>query len=228
MPSQQSPGIERITGRYLDAWEHFRDERFSVEDLENELLRSRDPEEVPDASGINQDLYRVAHVGLVSWYGEGEYEVAISPEATDEEWSNRSQDHMNWVRQEVEERQEERAPEPEEEQEASEGLEDDPEVLSHGDYDYMSSFVGGGSDLEGQARFYQAALSPDSHDGVVLRSYQQVASSADEIAEEVCDDSAMSETDCVYRFEVEDKEMAESGDDLEYRVYLREELLLSK
>lgn len=228
MAEQQSPDIERITGRYLDAWEHFENERFSVEDLENELLRSKDPDEVPATSGINQDLYRVACVGLVNWFGEGEYEVAISPDSDDNEWEKRAQDHMGWVRQEVSERQEDRAPEPEEEQKSQGRLGNDPDILSHDGKNYMSSFVGNNSDLEGQARYYQAALSPDRHDGVVLRSYQQVASSADKIADKVCDDSAISETDCVYRFEIEDKEMADVGDDLEYRVYLQEDLLLDK
>ena len=215
--------ITRITNRYLDAWENFGHDSFTAEELETELLRNRDPEDVPDSSSINQDLYRVVSLGLLNWYGEGEYEVAISPDADEEDWSERANEHMNWVKSEVAEREEER-------EDTSEGVsedDDEPEIIRHNDADYMSAFVGPNSDIEGQARYYQAALSPNRHDGVVLRSYQNVASHTDEIAEQICDDRAMSDTDCVYRFETVDEEMEEVNDNLEYRVYLEEQRLLS-
>ncbi|GGM75318.1 hypothetical protein J2752_002840 [Halarchaeum rubridurum] len=100
------------------------------------------------------------------------------------------------------------------------------EIIEHNGSQYMSSFVGNSSDLEGQARYYQAALSPDSHDGVVLRAYQDVARAADKLAEQICDEHIISDTVCVYRFEIDDEEMVNQGDNLEYRVYLNETKLL--
>ena len=222
MPQTQNPGIERITGRYLDGWEHFSHDTFTAEELETELLRNRDPDDVPDSSSIENDLYRAASIGLLNWYGEGEYEIAISPDANTDEWSNRADEHINWIKSKVEEIQEERVAETEETTQE----EGEPEILSYDDDNYMSAYVGPDSDLEGQARYYQAALSPNNHTGVVLRSYQNVASHTDDLAREICDDTSMSETDCVYRFEIVNEQMEEGDDDLEYRVYLQEQRLL--
>lgn len=222
-PESKKPDIERITSRYLDAWEIFQDEHFTADELETELLRKRDPEDVPDSDAINQDLYRVAVLGLVEWYGEGKYSVSIPPEAGNSEWNEVIESQISWIRGITDEKIEERKEE--EEKEIVEDS-DEPEVMEHDGKRYMSAFVGPNSDLESQARYYQAALSPESNDGVVLRSYQGVANSATKLAERICDGDEMSETDCVYRFEMDDEEMADVGDDLEYRVFLTETRLL--
>jgi hypothetical protein len=168
-------------------------------------------------------LYRVAALGLVDWYGEGKYRVSISPDAGDSRWTELIESQISWIRGVIDEEQEERADE--EEEEVVEDS-DEPEIMEHDGKRYMSAFVGPKSDLESQARYYQAALSPKKHDGVVLRSYQGVANSTTKLAKKICDDNQMSETDCVYRFEMDDEEMADVGDDLEYRVFLSETRLL--
>jgi hypothetical protein len=223
MPDPQKPDIERITNRYIDAWEKFGDERFSTEELENELLRSRDPEDVPSDDKINQDLYRISNLGLVKWFGEKEYQVALPPDSGEDIWKEVIEKQTSWVRSEVENRLEERVEEPEEDEKE---FSDSPEVIEHDNQRYMSAFVGPKSELEGQARYYQAALSPNEHDGVVLRAYQDVADSAEKLAEDITNDKEMSNTACVYRFEVNDMVMEDLGDDLEYRIYLNETKLL--
>jgi hypothetical protein len=222
-PEPKKPDIERITNRYVDAWESFEHERFSAEELENELLRIKDPEDVPDADKINNDLYRISKFGLVDWFGGREYRVAISPEADEGDWRELVENQIEWVRSEIADRVEERVDETEE---TEQELSDTPEVIEHDEKNYMSAFVGPQSDVEGQARYYQAALSPKTHDGVVLRAYQDVADSAERLADEITDDGKMSETVCVYRFEIDDQEMADVGDNLEYRIYLNESKLL--
>ncbi|WP_154020987.1 hypothetical protein [Haloarcula sp. CBA1127] len=222
-PTAKKPDIERITGRYIDAWELFGDEIFSAEELETELLRNRDPEDVPDSDKIDQDLYRVSVLGLVEWFGEGRYRVSIPPESDEEQWSDIIESQVSWVRSEIDARRDERRQKQDEPEERSK---DEPEVLEYDGNRYMSAFVGPNSNLNSQARYYQAALSPQDHDGVVLRSYQGVANATTKLAEKICDDEKMSDTDCVYRFEISDEEMADVGDDLEYRVYLKETRLL--
>jgi len=221
-PEPKKPDIEKITGRYLDAWDIFEQEIFTADGLETELLRKRDPEDVPDSNAINQDLYRVAALGLVDWYGEGKYRVSIPPEADDSNWTELVESQVSWMRDIIEEELEEREEEDEEIVEDS----DEPEVMEHDGKRYISAFVGPNSDLESQARYYQAALSPQKHDGVVLRSYQGVANSTTKLAEKICDDEEMSDTDCIYRFTMDHEEMADVGDDLEYRVFLSETRLL--
>lgn len=223
MVRPKHPDIERITGRYLDAWEIFDEEKFTAGDLETELLRNRDPDDVPDDSSIYQDLYRVSAYGLVHSYGNKEFQVAIPPESSDDEWSQRATEHMQWVRGEVVKRQEERSPEPED----SPADEGDPKILAHNGGNYMSAFVGPNSDLDGQSRYYQAVLSPGKHTGVVLRSYQNVAASTSKLADQICDDDIMSETGCIYRFEKADEKLVDVDGDLEFRVYLDETRLLS-
>lgn len=223
-PEPKKPDIERITGRYIDAWDIFGGEIFDAGELETELLRKRDPEDVPDEDAIDQDLYRVAALGLVDWYGEGQYRVSISPEADSQQWDELVESQVSWVRGIVDEKFEERKEE-EEEKEIVEDT-DEPEVMEYDGKRYMSAFVGPNSDLESQARYYQAALSPKNHDGVVLRSYQEVANYTKKLAEKISNDDEMSSTDCVYRFELENEEMADVGDDLEYRVFLSETRLL--
>jgi hypothetical protein len=222
-PEPQKPDIERITNRYIDAWETFGKERFSVDDLENELLRQRDPEDVPDANKINQDLYRVTQLGLVTWYGEGNYQVAISPESDSDDWKSVVEDHIEWIQSEIHSRLEEREEDENEEDQASS---EDPDIIEYNGEQYLSAFVGRDSDIDGQARYYQAALKPSTHDGVVLRAYQDVADSAEKLAEKITDDDKIKETVCVYRFSIHDTQMAETDDDLEYRVYLDETKLL--
>ncbi|MCL9815091.1 hypothetical protein [Natranaeroarchaeum aerophilus] len=222
-PSRKRPDIERITNRYVDAWENFGYERFSASDLETELLRAKDPEDVPDESSINQDLYRISMLGVVEWYGDREFKIAISPDENDSDWSEEMQEQTSWVRSEIDSRVEERR-EPEE---TESELDNDPDILQHDDQKYLSAFVGPSSDIDGQARYYQAALSPNKHDGVVLRSYQNVAKSTDELANEITDDEKMDDTECIYRFEAADEQVVEVDDGLEYRVYLDETRLLS-
>lgn len=220
-PEPKKPDITRITGRYIDAWEMFGTDIFSSDELETELLRNRDPEEVPDSDKIDQDLYRVSGLGLVDWFGKGKYRVAISPDAGRKEWDGLIEQQTQWIHSETNKLLEEREEEVDSLEES-----DSPEIIEYNGLKFMSAFVGPSSDLEGQARYYQAALSPDSHDGVVLRSYQGVANSTTELAEQVCDEDLISETDCVYRFEVAGEEMAKVDDDLEFRVYLKETRLL--
>ncbi|WP_251344072.1 hypothetical protein [Haloplanus halophilus] len=221
-PESKRPDIKRITGRYLDAWEEFGDDRFTCEELETELLRKRDPEDVPSAKSIYQDLYRVASLGLVEWYGENQYRVAIPPHADDRQWTTLIEAQIGWMRDRIGEALATR----DDDEEPEEDERTDPEVLEHDGRRYMSAFVGPRSDLESQARYYQAALSPAKHDGVVLRSYQRVANSTKKLAERICDEKEMDDTDCVYRFELSDEEMVEVGDDLEYHVFLSETRLL--
>lgn len=223
-PKPQKPDIERITNRYIDAWETFGEEKFSVDSLEKELLRQRDPEDVPDADKINQDLYRVTLLGLVTWFGEGHYQVSVPPESDSSDWENLLEDQVEWIQSEVEDRVEERQENKEEEKEQS--LSDDPDIIQHDGQSYLSAFVGPNSDIEGQARYYQAALNPSTHDGVVLRAYQDVADSAEKLADEIVDNDRMSDTVCVYRFEINDTKMEENDEGLEYRVYLNETKLL--
>ena len=222
-PEPKRPDIERITNRYLDAWERFGEDRFTVEELENELLRARDPEDVPSDKQINNDLYRVAVLGLVDWFGEGEYRAAVSPETKESEWADLIEDQLDWIRSEIKDRIEERSEEPEAD---GEELLDSPEIIEHKDNEYMSAFVGRKSEVDGQARYYQAALSPGTHDGVVLRAYQDVADSAEKLGKKISNDDIMSDTVCVYRFDIADMEMKDIGDHLEYRVYLNENKLL--
>jgi len=227
-PETQKPDIERITNRYIDAWEAFGEDVFSVEELENELLRTRDPENVPGTDSIKNDLYRVSILGLVDWFGEGKYRVAIPPQAEDSEWNGLMEDQMEWMHSEIKDRIDERkrAEEEQAEQEDEESLSDSPEKIEYNGSEYMSAFVGSQSELEDQARYYQAALSPKKYDGVVLRAYQDVADSAEELANSITADNKMRDTVCVYRFEIHDKEMVDVGDHLEYRIYLSETELL--
>jgi hypothetical protein len=222
-PESKKPDIEQITNRYIDAWEIFGHDRFTTEDLENELLRTegRDPEDVPSDDKIYNDLYRLSKLGLVEWFGGKKYRVIISPEENENKWEKVFEEQMEWVRSEVEHRIEEREEEPEEEQG---GLPDTPDVIEHNGNRFMSAFVGPSSEIDGQARYYQAALSKKEHDGVVLRAYQDVADSAENLAENITDDNKMSNTVCVYRFEIEDYEMDDDSD--EYRIYLSETKLL--
>jgi hypothetical protein len=221
-PEPQKPDIERITNRYIEAWEIFEDERFTADELETELLRQKDPEDVPGSDSIDQDLYRVSVLGLVKWFGEGKYQVKISPDANKSEWSDLVEDQTEWVQSEINERLEERQePETEEKEEP-----DGPEIIEYDGLNYLSAFVGPNSDIEGQARYYQAALSPSLHNGVVLRAYQDVADSAEKLADKITNDEEMSDTVCVYRFEINDMKMEEVEDGLEYRVFLDETKLL--
>jgi hypothetical protein len=222
-PDPQKPDIERITNRYIDAWESFGEEKFNVDRLEKELLRQRDPEDVPNADKINQDLYRVSLLGLVTWFGEGDYQVAIPPEANNTGWEDLVEDQVAWIQSEIEDRIEERQ---EDKQDEEQSLSEDPDIIKYDGQNYLSAFVGPNSDINGQARYYQAALKPSTHDGVVLRAYQDVADSAEKLADEIVDNDNMSETVCVYRFEIHDTKMEETDDDLEYRVYLEETKLL--
>jgi len=226
-PQPQKPDIERITNRYVDAWEAFGDDLFSVEELENELLRKRDPENVPETNSIKNDLYRVSILGLVNWFGGGKYRVAIPPQTEDSDWNDLMENQIEWIRSEVAERTEERKKAKEDEEEQNEeALSDSPERINYDGSEYMSAFVGAQSEVEDQARYYQAALSPKKYDGVVLRAYQDVADSAEELAKSITNDDEMAETVCVYRFEIHDKEMVDVGDHLEYRIYLSETELL--
>jgi hypothetical protein len=221
-PKPQKPDIERITNRHIEAWEKFKKERFTADELETELLRQKDPEDVPDSDSIDRDLYRVSMLGLVEWFGEGKYQVKISPEADGTEWNELIEDQIDWVRSEVDDRLEERQePEPNERKES-----DGPEIIEHNGKNYLSAFVGPSSDIEGQARYYQAALSPSLHNGVVLRAYQDVADSAEKLADKITDNERMSDTSCVYRFEVNDMMMEELEEGLEYQVFLDETKLL--
>jgi len=224
MAKAKKPDIERITGRYLDAWEVFGDEKFTTDELETELLRKRDPEDVPDSDKINQDLYRVSVIGLVEWFGDGQYRVSISPNADTEDWEELIENQTEWVHSEAAERLRER--EAESEDESSESDDSSPEILEYDTEKFMSAYVGPDSNLDSQVRYYQAALTPKSHDGVVLRSYQGVADATEKLAKEICDDNKISNTGCVYRFEIAEEEMVDVGDDLEYRVYLKETKLL--
>lgn len=221
-PKKQKPDIEQITNRYLDAWETFGKERFTTDELETELLRQRDPEDVPSDDQIYQDLYRATKLGIIDWFGGNKYQVTISPEATKQQWGELMEKHSTWVSSEISKRVDER----EKEQTEDDQLDDEPEIIEYDGQQYMSAFVGGSSDVQGQARYYQAALSPTEHDGVVLRSYQDVAGSAEKLAKKITDDDRMSKTVCVYRFEIEDMKMEDLGDDLEYRIYLNETKLL--
>lgn len=222
-PETQKPDIERITNRYIQAWEIFGKERFSTDGLEKELLRKKDPEDVPNSDQIYQDLYRATMLGLVKWFGEGTYQVAVSPESEGNDWEDLISDQVSWVQSEVDKRLDERK---ERKMEEKEDDPDGPEVIEHNGQRYLSAFVGPQSDLDGQARYYQAALKPSAHDGIVLRAYQDVADSAEKLSEKITDDDGMSETVCVYRFEVDDMKMEETDDNLEYRVYLDETKLL--
>ncbi|MWV38831.1 hypothetical protein [Natrialba sp. INN-245] len=222
-PASQKPDVERITNRYIQAWEIFGEDRFSTDDLEKELLRKKDPEDVPDSNKIYQDLYRTTMLGLVKWFGEGTYQVAISPKAGESDWDNLVTNQIDWVQSEVNNRIEERR---EDQAEEKKDDPDGPEIIEYNGKNYLSAFVGPQSDIDGQARYYQAALKPSAHDGVVLRAYQDVADSAEKLSKEITDDDEISNTVCVYRFEVSDMKMEETDDDMEYRIYLGETKLL--
>jgi hypothetical protein len=63
--SPQLPGIGKPTKTYLDAWEQFGGEIFSIEDLHKQLLReSTEPEKIPSQDTLNSRLARAAVAGV--------------------------------------------------------------------------------------------------------------------------------------------------------------------
>ncbi|WP_152417856.1 hypothetical protein [Haloferax mucosum] len=219
---ENKPGVEKSVEAYIDAWEFFGDKRFDVQNLENELLRNRDPADVPEGSKLDGRLYRAAALGLVETYGKKEYRVVVSPESEEDSWREVIQKHINWIQGEIQSQMEAREEESVEEPEEKPREKEEPKILSFEGHEYMSTFVGPSNEVKDQGRFYQTMLDPDKHDGVVLRSYQNVAESTRELAEEICNDDEIAETGCMFRFRIEDEDLVNVEGDREYRVYLRE------
>ena len=211
------PGVDHLTSAYFDAWENFGDEKFTTEELRNELLKeSTEPENVSDETTIYSSLYRAATIGLVVFHGEKTFSVQITPEFSKEERHEVATNHIDRLWKEVEKERDRRAEQEREVEEKS--------VLTYDEDSFIRTFVGRNTDIEENLEgYFQAAFDPEEHTGVVLESWTSVAEAADKLAEDLTDDDLTSNVGLLYRFEKAGEEVTtdEKGEKV-LRIYLKE------
>lgn len=222
MSDSKLPGIDSTVETYLDAWDIFEKKEFNVEELWKDLMsRSSDVDSVPEESTLDSRLYRAAAFGLADWYGDSTYRLRIGPNEDDEEWKAQAHKHMQEIKEQIQMAYQDR----------KENRNQSDDGLSTDEYDgdvYVRSDVGPDTDLEGQARFYNAVLNQtEDHSGIVLRCFPQVWKEVEELAEEITDDEKMEDAGCMYRFERVGADLVPVDDDQEYRIYLRETRFLN-
>jgi len=215
--SGQLPGVDRLTEIYFDAWENFAEEKFTPEELRNELLKeSTEPDNVPDESAIYSSLYRAATIGLVLFHGDKTFNIQITPEDPEEKRHEIVTKHMDRLWEKVEQEEEKRIEESDDTDQKS--------ILTHNSESYVRTFVGRKTDIkENLEGYFQAAYNPEEHAGVVLESWTTVADAADDLARKLTDNEKTSEIGLLYRFDKSEEEVTidEEGEKV-IRIYLKE------
>lgn len=224
------PGLSGCAETYADAWDHFGDESFDVDDLRKSLITetatrdSSDIDDVPGVSALNSRLYRLAAFGLVKWFGKGRYQIWCAPDEDPNAWNKKIVDRVPELHERLKEEVESRERRTMEQKQGSE-----PKKIEYDGDDYLQAFVGKDTDLDGQAGYYYSVLDADQDvAGVVLCAYGRLVDHVDNLAEDICDDEKMAETMCPFRFEQVASDLHRNEDDeLVYRVYLRETRFLN-
>ena len=211
MAMDPSPDINDCVDLYLHVWDRFGEHPFTVERLINQPV-NQDVHSLDGKDEAQRHLDMLVEYGLVN-HNDRQYWVHCLPNENLSAWRERTRSPEAIYRLvQQAKRQRERG-----------SRADSPETFEYEDEEFVS--VSADEDTDRSVLMTtvanQMSRSP-TFDGIVVRSPADQIGYIQQLADELCDAEAMSETDLSHCFEkVTSNIRGEHKDDLEYHLYLR-------
>lgn len=197
------PDLDNCVTVYLDAWNEFGSDAFSVSDAVDELHQRDAADNGPDDSSLQRQLDLLAAYGLLEKVPESRYRVQCRPEETQLEWWERLESQVETLHDAVHETH------------RTESIENEHALLTYRGHKYVGFFVDDQtefSDVVNDLRDVE-----ELHNGIALRSPATIADSVQDLADRLCD----ANKEDVQAFEKVNSEVkGADNDDLEFRLYV--------
>ena len=210
MSTDSLPEINDCVDLYLHAWHQFGEQRFNVEQL-IEPLTERETRFLEERKETRGQLDLLVDYGIVSQNDE-QYEIRCGPEEDLSTWRDRveSPEAIYQLVQQARQRNRESGT-------------DSLEVLEYEDESFVSLSTDETTDKSDIVTLVADKIDRSPvPDGIVIRSPADQIGHIQQVADELCDAKAMTETNLPCHFEkVASNVRGEHKDDLEYHLYLR-------
>lgn len=203
MTSPRLPDLDDCVTVYLDVWDVFGTDTFSVGDLVVELHQRETDTDLLDGVGPQRQIDLLTAYGLLEQVSGDRYRVRCQPDETQLEWWEQLEDQVEELHDAVHEKR----------RTVSEG--GDRPLLTYRGHTYVSLFVDEGTPIADVID--EVHEINNLHDGVALRSPATLANEVQDIADELCSVTR----DGIEPFEKVNSEVKGSNsDDLEFRLFI--------